>query len=432
MKLQTVSSIFLCTLLWSPSSFAHSYTVLQLTDNDYQDVLPLISDSGHVLWQSNPVEKEFLTDLSYWDGTNAFRLFSGLDWDDNDEPVMNAGGKAVWDGRTSDGRFGEGYLWDGVSVVRLAGNEFSDRDVMINNTGLVVWSGFDGSDYEIFLRDGSEVRQLTDNGFNDLKPQINAAGQVAWIGYDGFDDEVFFWDGSAVRQLTHNSFPDFQARINASGQVAWQCFDGDTEICFWNGSSVIQVTDNYFHDSWAIDSESPDSLQISDRGQILWLADAADGEALYLWDGKSVRLLSENTFGYLPDMNVEGQATWFGAGASGKGIYFWNGSAAVLISRDGASPKINPGGKVVWHAHDGTDFEIFVWDGSTVIQLTDNDYHDFYAQINAAGEIVWQGAVKPANREIFLATPSLDREQSDGKDDGQGDVLIASDGSQLF
>jgi len=446
MKLQAISGVLLGILLWSTSSFA-SYTILQLTDNDYQDVLPLISDSGHVLWQSDTVEKEFLTDLSYWDGTHAFRLFSGLDRDGHEDPVMNAGGKAVWDGRTHDGRYAEGYLWDGLSVVPLGEDESSDRDAMISDTGLVVWSGFDGSDYEIFIRDGSAVRQLTDNGYDDTEPQINAAGQVAWVGGDGSDAEIFLWDGSAVRRLTHNAFSDSQVRINTSGQAAWQCFDGhDTEICFWNGSSVVQITDNDFNDSWTSDEESPGSLQISDNGHILWLADGAEGQSLYLWDGKSARLLSEKTFGYIPDMNAGGQVTWFGAGPSGKGIYFWNGSTAVLISREGTGPRINAGGKVVWQAHDGTDFEIFVWDGSAVIQLTDNDYNDFYPQINAEGEIVWQGAVKPANREIFLARPSpdgnpeglsekgkratADRSENADNGPGAGGLLIASDGSQ--
>jgi hypothetical protein len=432
MKITAISGMLLGILLWSSTCFAQPYSILQLTDNNHHDLLPLISDSGQVLWESRT--DDVMTDLHYWNGSAAFLVFSDIYWPaDEDAPHMNAKGLVVWDQRKLNARrLPDVYLWNGTSAVRLSDNDFSDRESQISDGGQMVWSGSDGSDLEIFLSDGISVRQLTDNEFDDHQPQVNAAGQVAWLGYDGTDTEIFLWDGTAVRQLTDNATRDFQPRINALGQVAWRGLDGDdTEIYFWNGSSVIQITENDFSDS--ADAESPDSLQISDAGQLLWLVGTPGGEALYYWDGSAVALLSKKTYGYVPDMNSKGEVAWCGEGASGQGIYLWNGKAAVRIGEGFSEPKINSGGRVVWHLHDGTDYEIFVWDGSSAVQITDNDYNDFYAQINAAGEIVWQGAVKPSNREIFLARPSTDQGQEQNLDEeGRGNFAIASNGVQRY
>jgi hypothetical protein len=57
---------------------------------------------------------------------------------------------------------------------------------------------------------------------------------------------------------------------------------------------------------------------------------------------------------------------------------------------------------MVWVAHDGNDFEIFFYDGTNIIQLTYNNYHDFYPQINDSGEVVWHaGDWKPASDNVW-------------------------------
>ena len=35
------------------------------------------------------------------------------------------------------------------------------------------------------------ITQLTDNDYNDRDPEINDSGKVVWYGYDGNDDEIF-------------------------------------------------------------------------------------------------------------------------------------------------------------------------------------------------------------------------------------------------
>jgi len=39
----------------------------------------------------------------------------------------------------------------------------------------------------------AEVIELTDNDYDDFAPQINNAGDIVWSGYDGNDWEVFLY-----------------------------------------------------------------------------------------------------------------------------------------------------------------------------------------------------------------------------------------------
>ena len=73
---------------------------------------------------------------------------------------------------------------------QLTNNDATDGSPHINNLGQVLWSGFDGHDYEIFLYDGSKIIQLTDNERNDRKPHINDNGQIVWE-VDTGDIEIF-------------------------------------------------------------------------------------------------------------------------------------------------------------------------------------------------------------------------------------------------
>ena len=48
-------------------------------------------------------------------------------------------------------------------------------------------SSFASNNGEIFFYDGTTISQLTDNGYHYGLPQINNSGEVVWEGYDGND-----------------------------------------------------------------------------------------------------------------------------------------------------------------------------------------------------------------------------------------------------
>jgi hypothetical protein len=43
--------------------------------------------------------------------------------------------------------------------------------------------------------------QLTNNSAHDYSPQINDSGQVVWQGFDGTGYEIYYYDGTIVTQL---------------------------------------------------------------------------------------------------------------------------------------------------------------------------------------------------------------------------------------
>ncbi len=48
---------------------------------------------------------------------------------------------------------------------------------------------------------------------------------------------------------------------------------------------------------------------------------------------------------------------------------------------------------MVWYGWDGGDYEIFLYSDGVITQLTNNsDSYDGYPQINASGQVVWEGA----------------------------------------
>ena len=130
------------------------------------------------------------------------------------------------------------------TITQLTDNDATDGSPHVNNLGQVVWSGFDGHDYEIFLYDGVQIIQLSNNDDTDLRPVINDNGQVVWEHYPY---GLYIHDGDGITQFSNN-YKDSEPDINDSGQVVWEADIGDKEILFFDGSKIIQLTDNERND----------------------------------------------------------------------------------------------------------------------------------------------------------------------------------------
>jgi len=81
-------------------------------------------------------------------------------------------------------------------------------------------------------------------------------------------------------------------------------------------------------------------------------------------------------------------------------------------------PQINPEGKVVWWGYDGNDNEIFRYSKGTVTQITDNGYDDYTPQINLQGKIVWYGSDGNDNEIFRYSKGSITQITDNGYDDG--------------
>jgi len=58
---------------------------------------------------------------------------------------------------------------------------------------------------------------------------------------------------------------------------------------------------------------------------------------------------------------------------------------------DDRYPQVNAGGDVVWEGYDGSDYEIFLYNGSSTTQLTNNSNDDRYQRFK----------YNPVNKQLF-------------------------------
>ncbi|MFX0075917.1 MAG: hypothetical protein ACFE96_10775, partial [Candidatus Hermodarchaeota archaeon] len=86
-------------------------------------------------------------------------------------------------------------------------------------------------------------------------------------------------------------------------------------------------------------------------------------------------------------------------------IFLYDGSQIMQLTYndyDDFYPQIH-NGMVTWYGFDGQDYEIFLYDGTQTIQLTNNAYDDINPQIHN-GMVTWQEQIgnAQADTEIFL------------------------------
>ncbi len=294
-----------------------------------------------------------------------------------------SGSNVVWTGW--DGTDYEIYFYDGTSTTQLTNNSIEDQNPRISGSN-VVWSGYDGNDWEIYFYDGNSTTQLTNNSVEDYNPEISGSN-VVWSGYDATGDlEIFFYDGNSTTQLTNNYINDFSAKISGSN-VAW--LSGartDREIYFYDGNNTTQLTNNRTYDY---------APQIS-GSNVVWTGDdeAEDGidTEIYFYDGNSTtQLTNNNTADGAPQISGSNlvYSSWDGTDSE---IYFYDGNSTTQLTNNStgdSSPHIS-GSNVVWYGGDGTGREIYFHDGNSTTQVTNNNTYDSYFQISGSN-VVWQG-----------------------------------------
>jgi Tol biopolymer transport system component len=343
------------------------------------------------------------------------------DW----SPQINANGRIVWHG--SDGSDFEIYSAraGGGPVTQITDNSNSDEDPKINAAGRIVWQSFDGQDYEIFSAnaDGTGLVQITNNTVNDWHPAINDSGRIVWDSFDGEDYEIWSAnaDGTDKRQITNNTnggvgYPreDVWPKINNNGRVVWFGHDGTNwEIYSANadGTNLVNVSNNLN----TYENEYP---EINDAGQVVWHAWVSDTNSeIYTAPatGGTVRRITNNTFeDWYPQINAAGTVVWMArsnghwqiatAGASGGSVSYLTSS-----STHNQYPRIASTGQVAWQGFDGSDWEIYTWKQGQIQKVSDNNYDDRAAVLNASGQIAWHAASAVVNgadsTEIFVSSP---------------------------
>jgi hypothetical protein len=101
-------------------------------------------------------------------------------------------------------------------TIRQLATNVSNFNISGNN---VVWSGYDGNDYEIYLYDGSSTIQLTDNNSHGRSNPKISGNNLVWAGDDGTNSEISLYNGSSTIQLSDNNL------LNRLGAIAFEVLD---------------------------------------------------------------------------------------------------------------------------------------------------------------------------------------------------------------
>lgn len=398
--------VFSLTSLFS----SQTYTIVQLTDNEYDDFEPQINDNNDVVWQG-------------YDG-NDYEIFL--------------------------------YQSTSETIIQITDNSYNDYYPQINNNGDIAWQGNNGTEQQIFLYESMtdtiwEIASgLPGSHWNTNVPYINNKSDLVWQGYDGSRYNIFFYDNTAedTVQLTSDILYDnYNPRINDNGEIAWFRHYRDTFVT-QSDYYLIMVYDNTSGESESIWSrihpiseglpfiEDIVEPRINTVGNVVWeFYDIilTDFEVFYYEsESRETIQLTDNSYDdFFPEMNSSGDVVWRGQNyvEQWENIFFYKHTTEEIFQITNSAdepywgptmPQISDNGYLTWQAVEpeivGWNNEVYVYDGSEIINISDSPYNEYFPKINGSGNVVWD-ANAGLGDEIFLAV--LEEEEDDQDGDGE-------------
>jgi hypothetical protein len=266
----------------------------------------------------------------------------------------------------------------------------------------VVWSGNDGTDFEIFLFDAATgvTTQLTDNDVDDYLPKISG-DRIVWVR----EAEIMLFESGQELRLTTNDFADVNPQIDGD-TVVWEGNVGNETLgisepeyeIFYkdlrNSDSPILLTNNNGRDELSrggknvrADGGRPDQA-VSD-GRVVWVEHDQDESTLdhqrTIWvsDGLVSTPIFTTTKDFFAPLIVGSSIVWQGLGQS---------------------PGFNPDAGFPWFLNDeafGVPYNIFLFDGNVVRQLTSPELGTGFefAYIDGQGRVLFEGVPAAAGSD---------------------------------
>ncbi len=203
-------------------------TTVQLTDNNSRESSVDI-DGQNVVWQGVG------NTVYFYNGNSVATLTS------NGVSPHVSGDQVVWESYTG-GIKDQINLYDGNTTTQIA----NDDSIRLQGffDGNVIWSQWDGNDFELFRYDGNTTLQITDNDFNDrLSPDstpssssansstaLDGAGdRLVWSSYVNGNWEIFYYDGTETIQVTDNDIDDLNPKISGD-RLVWNTSGATSDI----------------------------------------------------------------------------------------------------------------------------------------------------------------------------------------------------------
>jgi hypothetical protein len=235
----------------------------------------------------------------------------------------------------------------------------------------VVWSAYDGQDYEIYLYNKTTgITQITNDTVDDLDVQIGS--NLVWRKGTGTAAEIYFYDGSTqtTRRVTNNSLEDKAPQLSGN-RIVWE--------------RVFSATDSdiYYSVDGGLTSNAVDTTGVKDTNPLIsgsrfvFQRDAAGvnaGDGIYLYSlsgptATSLGKIADESTSYTLGLNDISEAgiSWTRKYSTESDVVYYNGSSSTVInsstSFDDKNPLVSDSPFVAFERTE-------VASGATSIQLT--------------------------------------------------------------
>jgi hypothetical protein len=120
--------------------------------------------------------------------------------------------------------------------------------------------------------------------------------------------------------------------------------------------------------------------------------------------GVTTRLSNTQIAPSWADINNAGVVAWFQRPPSGHAIELWKSGVTTPLTDWGTAPVLNEDGHVVFHRwHNNTgNWQQWLYRDGVFWQLSNDPFWNASADINEAGEVVWQSGDFPSDNIRYM------------------------------
>ena len=174
--------------------------------------------------------------------------------------------------------------------------------------GRVVWSGFDGQDWELFLYAGGAVTQLTNNAADEREPWFDGEWVASvgnkWSVSQSDDDAAVTNINGTLSRLLRGSLHDKSIRVRGN-HVVWL---SGQQSSFFDHKGEVWLHDIAANITQRISPDLDSTLLQIDGGRVVWVDEApgyyqTEIVVYYIATGHTQRLNKSNMHDNMPDLN---------------------------------------------------------------------------------------------------------------------------------
>ena len=399
------------------NSYAATYSVTQITDDNYYDEYARMNDRGDVVWASwvNAADPGW-TVFEYMAKTKQTMQVSSNNAFFNTHQLNN-NGDVVW--TASDGHDQEVYLYNAKTqtVTPLTNNDNDDTNPQISDNGDVTWLEQQGTtasnailmryDHATMTSSAVEFAGATRQGYQS----INARGDIVWNAVLTDNQQVLLYDAAsgAMKNISNNENAiNSNQRLMDNGDVVWETYD---LLTYQQGVMYYKASDGSTTEVVA----NVGSHLFGSHGNVVWVSYLNGTYTISTYDpatGATNNVATETSTRApgVTGISARGDVTWRVISGTSWISRVYNAQTNTIVDLTNTQGSgtydldVADNGDVVWSLWDGTDYEVYSYQGDTgvITQLTDNQVDDGVTLMNSAGTILWN-RYDPTDNELMQA-----------------------------